>query len=129
MILLDTSVLVDAFTGEQRSAPAIRGAIEDGERIAVGAVVLYEWLRGPRTAREREAVEALFPAEQALPFGSAEAMLAARLYAGVARPRGRSMDIALAAHAIEQDAVIWTLNVKDFQDLPGVTAIVPPGRI
>ncbi len=48
MILLDTSVLIDGLSGPRRSAPALRAAIEDGERILLSALVLYEWLRGPR---------------------------------------------------------------------------------
>src|SRR5690606_6768863 len=48
LIVLDTSVLVDGLTGPQRSAPALRAAIARGERLVVPALVLYEWLRGPR---------------------------------------------------------------------------------
>ena len=48
MIVLDTSVLVDALTGPRRSAPALRRAIESGERLLLSSLVLYEWLRGPR---------------------------------------------------------------------------------
>ena len=52
MIHLDTSLLVDALTGPRRSAPALRRVIERGERVAVSALVLYEWLRGPRLPGE-----------------------------------------------------------------------------
>ena len=45
MIVLDTSVLVDALSGPGRSAPALRRAIEQGERIVLPSLVLYEWLR------------------------------------------------------------------------------------
>ena len=48
MILLDTSVLIDALTGGRRSAPALRRTIESGERVALTTLVLYEWHRGPR---------------------------------------------------------------------------------
>lgn len=128
MILLDSSILVDAFCGKRASAPALRAAIDRGDRILVPALALYEWLRGPRLPRELETVETLFPAESALPFGPDESALAADLYKAVPRARGREMDLAIAAHALVHDATIWTLNVRDFKDLPGIIAIAPPGR-
>ena len=120
MILLDTSVLVDALCGGRRSAPALRNAIEEGHRIRLPSLVLYEWLRGPRLDEELAAQEALFPASEALSFGPTEAVRAAELYGHVARPRGREIDLALGAMALEHDATIWTLNQRDFADLPGI---------
>ena len=61
MIHLDTSVLVDALTGPRRSAPALRALIAEGERISFSALVLYEWLCGPRRPEETRVQEALFP--------------------------------------------------------------------
>src|SRR5262245_27931377 len=52
VIVLDTSVLIDALAGPRRSAPAMRRAIESGERLVVPSLVLYEWLRGPRLENE-----------------------------------------------------------------------------
>jgi predicted nucleic acid-binding protein len=118
--ILDTPVLIDSLTGPKRSAPALRRTIESGERLLVSSLVLYEWLRGPRLRQELVAQEALFPAESALPFGPQEAALAARLYKAVRRPRGRELDLAVAACAIARDAELWTLNAADFRDLPGL---------
>ncbi|MGH9382295.1 MAG: type II toxin-antitoxin system VapC family toxin [Thermoanaerobaculia bacterium] len=125
MIVLDTSVLVDALTGPKRSAPALRSAIERGERLAVPALVLYEWLRGPRKPAELEAQEALFPWRAAIPFGAEEAAMAARLYGLVPRPRGRELDLAIAACALTRDATLWTLNTADLADLPDLIAASP----
>lgn len=125
MIVLDISVLVDALTGPRRSAAALRSAIERGERIGLPALVLYEWLRGPRLLEELEAQEALFPRQAALPFGPEEAALAADLYRDLPRPRGRELDLAIAASAIAQDAELWTLNVGDFTDVPRLR-VSPP---
>ena len=118
MIHLDTCVLVDALTGPRRSAPALRALIEEGERISFSALVLYEWLRGPRHAEELRVQEALFPDIQAALFGRADAALASELFRLVRRPRGRELDIAIAATAIVHDAVLWTLNPRDFADIP-----------
>jgi predicted nucleic acid-binding protein len=118
MLLLDTSVLIDSLSGPKRSAPTLRTAIERGERILVPSLVLYEWLRGPRLRVEIDAQEALFPRESAIAFGSREASLSAELYRSVPRPRGREIDLAIAACAIVRDAALWTLNTLDFEDIP-----------
>lgn len=120
MIVLDTSVLIDGLTGLKRSGPAIRGALAEGERILVPALVLYEWLRGPRLREELAAQEALFPVKTAISFGPEEAVICARLYQTVRRPRGREIDLAIAASAIHRDAQLWTLNQADFRDVPGL---------
>jgi len=118
VIHLDTCVLVDALTGPRRSAAALRALIEQGERISFSSLVLYEWRRGPRLPEEVRVQEALFPGTEAHPFGPAEAALASELYRQVRRPRGREIDLAIAAAAILRDAALWTLNPQDFSDLP-----------
>lgn len=125
MILLDTSVLIEALAGPKRSASALRAAIERGERLLVPALVLYEWLRGPRRPGELRAQEALFPRELAIPFGPREAALAASLYARLPRARGREIDLAIAACALVRSADLWTLNLEDFQDIPDLRASAP----
>jgi predicted nucleic acid-binding protein len=118
MIVLDTSILIDALTGPRRSSGSLRAAIEGGERMAVPALVLYEWLRGPRLPEELAAQEALFPRAAALPFGPAESEVAAALYRSLRRPRGREIDLAIAAHAVARRAALWTLDRADFDDIP-----------
>lgn len=125
MILLDTSALVDCLTGPRRSARAVRRAIERGERMVLATIVLYEWLRGPRVAEELAAQEALFPREAAIAFGAAEAARAADLYRAVPSARGREIDLAIAACAMCWDARLWTLNVKDFDDIAGLEVSRP----
>jgi len=125
VIHLDTSLLIDALSGPRRSASALRTAIADGERILVSAIVLYEWLRGSRLPSELDAQEALFPRVGAVPFGVEEASVAAELYQQVRRPRGREIDLAIAATAIAQGADLWTLNVADFRDIPSLGLYSP----
>jgi predicted nucleic acid-binding protein len=120
LIVLDTSVLIDSFTGPRRLAAALRKQIERGERILLFSLVLYEWLRGPRLPQELAAQEALFPSDSAVPFGFAEATLSAKLYKSVRRPRGREIDLAIAACAISRQAELWTLYSADFADIPGL---------
>jgi predicted nucleic acid-binding protein len=120
VIVLDTSVLIDALSGPRRSAPALRRAIAAGERVLVPSLVLYEWLRGPRVEQELAAQEAFLPSALALAFGPAEAARAAQLYVSLPRGRGREIDLAIAACALTLGAPLWTLNASDFEDVPGL---------
>lgn len=123
IVHLDTSALVDALTGPRRALPSLTSFVNDGHRIALSSLVLFEWLRGPRSRAELAAQETLLPREAAVPFTDVEADLAASLYARVARPRGREIDLAIAACAIAQSAALWTLNPQDFRDVPGLRLV------
>jgi len=120
---VDTSALIDALTGPRRSLGVLIGLADEGHRLSVSAIVLYEWLRGPRVREELTVQEELFPRERAVPFGAAQAAIAARLYAAVKWPRGREIDLAVAACALHDGAALWTLNREDFRDLPDLSLI------
>ena len=125
IVHLDTSVIVDALTGVRRSAASLERTVVRGHVIATSTLALYEWLRGPRTADEIEDQEALLPSGEARGFGPTEAARAADLYRSLKRARGRDMDIAIAACALEHGARLWTLNPGDFRDMPGLELYDP----
>lgn len=122
-IHIDTSALIDALTGPRRSLDTLIRLTDEGHRLAISSVVLYEWLRGPRTKSDLDAQEALLPSEQAVSFGPAETAAAARLYQAVKKPRGREIDLAIAAAALASGAALLTLNSEDFRDIPGLRLI------
>ena len=121
MIHLDTSILIDAFVPPGRRLFELERAVADGERFACSTVALFEWLRGPRTPGELLVQSRLLPAESLVAFDDAEAQVAADLYRKVARPRGREIDLMIAACAIAHEARLWTLNPADFKDVPQLT--------
>lgn len=118
IVQVDTSALVDALTGRRRSLETLIRLADEGHRLTLSTVVLYEWLRGPRTRADLVAQEDVLPSEHAVAFGPAEAAVAARLYKQVSRARGREIDLVVAACAIANGAALWTLNREDFGDLP-----------
>jgi len=120
VIHLDTSILIDALTGPRRSLPDMRRVVADGVRLAVSSLVLYEWRRGPRVEVELAIESALLGPDAVVDFGAAEARLTADLYRKVKRARGRELDLAIAACAVSRSAQLWTLNPRDFQDIPGL---------
>lgn len=125
MTVLDTSILIEAVSvAEDSPIPArLRRFITSGERLAVPSLVFYEFLRGPRRTEEIAFQNALFPLERALVFGPFEAQLSANLCRTVRRGRGREIDLAIASCAIAHEAALWTLNVRDFADIPGLRLV------
>ena len=85
LIHLDTSVLVDAFTGTRRSLRHVESATVAGDILAFSALVGYEWLGGDQTQAERDAVGRLFGNHATVPFGEQVAARAASLFRTVAR--------------------------------------------
>jgi predicted nucleic acid-binding protein len=125
IVHLDTSLLVDALTGERRSLAPLERTVARGHVLAASTLAFYEWLRGPRLAEEIEDQEAVLPSTEARAFGPAEAARAAEVYRALKRARGRDMDIAIAACAIEHGACLWTMNPGDFRDIPGLRLYEP----
>ena len=123
IVHIDTSALVDALTGPRRSLDTLIGLVEAEHRINISAPVLYEWLRGPRTREDLRIQEELMPSWDVAVFGVVEAQLAAKLYASVAKPRGREIDLAVAACALANRAALWTLNHRDFHDLEALRLV------
>jgi predicted nucleic acid-binding protein len=121
LVHVDTSLLIDGFTGARRSLRHIAAATAAGDVLAYSALVEYEWLRGPRSDDERQAVSDFFGRDAVVAFGSREAETAADLHRRVRRARQRQADLAIAACAIEHGAQFWTLNAVDFADVPGLT--------
>ena len=49
-----------------------------------------------------------------------EAILSADLYRATTCARSREIDLAIAACALGREARLWTLNLADFEDVPGI---------
>ena len=122
-IHLDTSALVDALADPCDSSDRLYAFIDDGHRLRLSSIVLYEWLRGPRKPRELRVQGELFPRGQIVLFDARAAARAADLYRNLTRRRDRAADFAIAACALVDEAALWTLNPKDFGDVPGLALV------
>jgi len=120
MIMIDSSALVDSLCGTRASEERLIELMAARERFLLSTITLYESFRGPRSEEELFWRELLFPDHEAVPFGPIEAAIAANIYRVVKSPRRRQVDIAIAATAISRDVALWTLNRRDFADIPGL---------
>lgn len=125
IIHLDTSALIDALVSPWRSFEALEQAITERHEITISAPVLFEWLRGARSEIERASLREWIVDERVAAFDADSAATAAAIYSQVSRSRQRDIDIAIAACAIEHNAALWTLNVDDFSDIPGLKLYRP----
>ncbi len=125
-LILDTNVLIAYERGT-----IDREALEDDE-LAVAGVCIAQYRVGieladtpDRAADRARALVAIVSAVDVLDYTEATAAHHARLIAHARRigtPRG-AHDLIIAAHALQTDRIILTLDAKArFRDLPGVTA-------
>ncbi len=125
MLFLDSSVLIDALTGPRTGWHRLAALVDRGERIAISALVLYEWLRRERTQVELETFHTLVPEARIVPFEHIQAALSANYYRSLPRGRARSLDFGIAACAVIHDLPLWTYNRADFADIPGLRLFAP----
>jgi tRNA(fMet)-specific endonuclease VapC len=128
-LILDTNVLIAYERGT-----IDRGAL-DADDLAIASVTVAEYRVGielaetaQRAADRARALAAITSAVDVLDYTEATAACHARLIAHVRRtgtPRG-AHDLIIAAHALQTDRTVLTLDVKArFSDLPGVATAAP----
>lgn len=121
VIVVDTSVLVDHLRGDARATHQLEQASTEGTDVAASVLTAIELLWGMR-APEKRSVRTLLDALTMLPvtFPIAER---AGAFARQFRASHTSIDVvdyAIAATAVEHEAVLWTRNIKHFPMLDGL---------
>ncbi len=114
MIHLDTNLLIDLVTIGSPHIAVIRGWLEKGEKLAVCAIAWSEFLNGPHTKQQKDAVHAIVEG-RVLDFTAKEAEQASRLFHYTGRKRGSHSDCMIAACAMTHGVQVATRNIKDFE--------------
>ena len=114
MIHLDTNYLIGLLVRGSPEAAKVDQWLASGEALAASAIAWTEFINGPVTASEVSQVEIVLQS-QIVPFGKAEAMLAADLFNKSGRRRGSRFDCLIAATAILHQAGFATVNQSDFK--------------
>lgn len=127
MIHLDTNYLIRLLIKGSPQALEVDGWLAVGEPLATSAIVWTEFLNGPVTPAEVSRVTAVLQS-RIIPFGQAEAAVAAELFNKTGRRRGSRFDCLIAATAAVARAEVATVNRDDFKPfLPhGLKLASPP---
>ena len=128
-VLIDTSVLIAHFRG-RLPQEALRSAILEHDSVYVSALTLYELeygaIRAGRASDFAKIERDLRPL--VLPVGREVAERAANLNGALARENQqiRPRDALIAATALEKDLALFTLNIGEFQRVPGLQLLPSP---
>lgn len=114
MIHLDTNYLIGLPVKGSAVALDVDGWLAAGESLAASAIAWTEFLNGPVTPLAISRAEAVLQS-RIIPFGQAEAVLAADLFNKTGRRRGSRFDCLIAATAILAQAEVATVNQSDFK--------------
>jgi len=113
MICLDANFLIGGVIETRSESRQLIAWAEDGEIFCTAAPAWYEFLCGPVSPAQIEAMLA-FLKGGIIPFATRQAEVAARLFNAVGRSRSMRVDTMIAATAILQQATLATYNRDDF---------------
>lgn len=117
-IHLDTSFLILALVRGTPEDAHLRRWLRAGEPLAVSAVAWTEFLCGPVADQALDLAHTIVP--ERVPFGDADADVAARLFNEAGRRRGTLIDCMIAATAMRAKAALATANPADFRRFSGI---------
>lgn len=122
--LLDSNVLISLLANDEDTEELLVRFADSGVSISVISYMevsqgFHQKRHAPRTVFE-SLIEsfALLPVDQAIAERCAQ--IRAHLALRRRRVRPRSLDLLIAATAIEHDLTLVTRNVDDYQDVPGL---------
>ena len=124
--LVDTSSLSYAFRDDSlRLRTLIRNLGLDQLAVSVMSVLEIEFGLEQRRVRRAPAIREFLSQFEAIPFGTEDARLAARLRATIAA-RGETvglMDTLIAAQALTRDLTLLTQDLAEFSRIPSLRVI------
>ena len=117
---LDTDFLVISLTAAGPQRRRLREISASGQAIEISAIAWYEFSRGPRTPDQLATARAFFTEDGIVPFSEQLASMSAEVFRQLGSPRRRAADIAIGVTAASRNAILMSLNARDFAGIPGV---------
>ena len=114
MICLDTNYLILSLIEGSNESQQLIAWYQSGEALVTPMVAWYEFLCGPVSGPQVEAMRAFI--SEIIPFGEMQATKAAELFDSTGRKRVLKVDAMIAATAAVSGAKLATNNVSDFRE-------------
>lgn len=114
MIHLDTNLLIDLVTIGSPHIVVIRQWLEAGEELAVSAIAWSEFLNGPHTKAQKDAMHAILEG-RILDCTARDAEQVSLLFHYTGRKRGSHADCMVAACAMTRQMRVAARNIADFE--------------
>jgi predicted nucleic acid-binding protein len=112
MICLDTNYLIRALIPQTHEAQRVKEWLVSREAFCIASVAWYEFLCG--CTPEEQSIAMALVGGRVLPFRDKEAILAAKCFRILQKPRRLRVDAMIAATAIVADCPLATNNLEDF---------------
>lgn len=114
MIHLDTNILIDLVTAHPPQVATVKKWLQEGQILTVSSVAWSEFLNGPHTLTQKDAVRAILQGG-IRSFEEDQAEQASRLFHQTGRRRGSHADCMIAAAALCSREPVATRNISDFE--------------
>jgi len=113
LVELDSNFLVAVLDVVGKESNALQKWVQLGTKIQISAIAWSEYLCGPLDPAMVSLARKLVGTVE--PFTEEDAELASELFNGTVRRPRSHVDCMIAAHAIRRQALLATLNVRDFR--------------
>jgi predicted nucleic acid-binding protein len=113
IVELDSNFLVAVLDANGSQSEMLQGWARGGVRIQISAIAWSEYLCGPLDTAVVPLARKLVNSVES--FTERDAELASELFNGTGRRSRSHVDCMIAAHAIRREAILATLNIRDFR--------------
>lgn len=120
MILLDTNILIEVFKGNTGIINAVYDA--DPEKLSMSSITVMELYYGALNKLELQRIRKYLGAFQIIHISVTISEIATLLIERYAKSHNLQIpDALIAATALETQSELFTMNVKDFQFISGIS--------
>jgi tRNA(fMet)-specific endonuclease VapC len=121
LIVADTDVIIDYFSGMAPSCDVIESLIKD-QALAVSSITSFELFAGVIGKKRLAAIELLISQTIVIPFDTAASKQSGKLYTYL-KEKGKligNQDILIAGTCLSTKLPIFTRNLSHFKHVPGL---------
>lgn len=125
MVILDTNIIIDHLRQKERDTALIKAAKEKTKKnLSISTITIQELYEGKSTIKqnEEEYLLATITPLNILSYNYEIAQTAGKIARDLNKPIELA-DAAIAATAIVNEASLYTLNKKDFVEIPNLELI------